>query len=200
MPMRHALKRRTILCVLAAATLTASAQQAAPARAGGAQAVQAADTQIRERVASIRDAILAKNAEGVVKWGTDDWEMRAADGTRFDRSSYLTRTKALMDRVASIDSLTTTIDSLVVNANEATVEITQLMERHERPASGGAVQHVRLKYRERHTWVRATDGWRVRLVVMLPGAEREVLTPAPAYFAGASSRGVQPASTNSGRP
>jgi hypothetical protein len=147
--------------------------------AAGGQPSQA-ELQIRERIASIRAAILARQAEGIVRWGTPDWQMIAADGTRYDKAAYLVRARALMDRIVTVDSLTTAIDAVATTPTDATVELTQTMERHERDAASGAVVHLRMKYRERHTWVKTDDGWRVKVVLMLPGAERQVLNDAGA--------------------
>ena len=134
-----------------------------------------AESQIRQRIESIRASIVARQAEGIVRWGTDDWTFTGADGVSFDKAAYLDRTRALMDRIVSVDSLTTTVDAVQVAGSDAMVEITQRMERHERDASTGAVAHVRLKYRERHRWVPAADGWRVRSVVFIGAVERDVL-------------------------
>lgn len=136
-----------------------------------------AEAQIRERIFSIRDAIRAREPEGIVRWGTPDWSFTGADGQRFDRAAYLVRVRGLLARTVTLDSLETTIDRLEVRGDGAGVEITQQMERHERDAADGHVLHLKLRYREHHDWVKAADGWRVRTVRFIGTPERTVLEP-----------------------
>lgn len=148
-------------------TLTLAAGCSSPAERG--------ETQIRERIASIRAAILARQPEGIVRWGTDDWSFTGPDGKTFDRAAYLERTRGLMERIVAVDSLDTHVDRIALIGATAEVEITQTMERRERDPATGQVTRLRLRYRERHDWVRATDGWRVRRVAFLGPPERTVL-------------------------
>lgn len=140
-----------------------------------------AEAQIRERIASIREAILAKRAEGIVQWGTADWSFAPADGKTYDRAAYLQRAKDLFARTVAIESLETVVDRVAVDGARAEVEITQTMVRRERPADrplDGPVTRVRLHYRERQAWVRAAPGdWRVRRVEFVAPAERRELEP-----------------------
>jgi ketosteroid isomerase-like protein len=135
----------------------------------------AAEAQIRERILSIRDAIRTKQPEGIIRWGTPDWTFTGPDGKDFDRAAYLDRARGLFGRIVTLDSLDTTIDRVEVKGNIAEVEITQLMERHERDPATGRVAHLRLRYREQHDWVKADDGWRVRRVRFLGAPERTEL-------------------------
>lgn len=135
-----------------------------------------AEAQIRERIFSIRDAIRAKQPEGIVRWGTPEWSFTGADGKTFDRESYLVRARGLFAGLISLDSLETSVDRVEVQGDTAEVEITQVMERHERNPATGHVEHVRLRYRERQEWVRASDGWRVRSVAFLGVPERTVVS------------------------
>ena len=146
--------------------------------AGCATTTEHAEAQIRERIFSIRDAIRAKEPEGIVRWGTPDWSFTGPDGKTFDREKYLVRARGLFAGLVSLDSLETTVDRVEVDEKRgaAEVEITQVMERHERNATTGQVEHVRLRYRERHMWVRASDGWRVRRVAFLGAPERTVVS------------------------
>lgn len=133
------------------------------------------EEQIRERLFAIRAAILAKDAGGIVRWGSDDWTFVDQAGQTFDRAAYLVRVKGLFDRVVSIDSLETRIDRIAIQGDEAHVEITQTMERHERETAAGLVQHVRLRYREAQIWVWVGQEWRVRRVAFTGVPERTVL-------------------------
>lgn len=142
---------------------------------GCSTAVQRGEGQIRERLFSIRAAILAKDASGIVRWGTDDWTFVDQAGQAFDRAAYLVRAKGLFDRIVAVDALDTHIDRIAIQGAEAQVEITQTMERHEREAGSGRVQHVRLRYREAQTWVLVTEEWRVRRVAFVGVPERTVL-------------------------
>lgn len=132
----------------------------------------AAEAQIRERIISIRDAIRVKAPEGIIHWGTPDWTFTGPDGKDFDRAAYLVRARGLFERIVTLDSLETTIDRLEVKGAAAVVEITQVMERHERDPATGRVLHLRLRYREHHDWVKTDDGWRVRRVRFLGAPER----------------------------
>lgn len=143
--------------------------------AGCATPAQRAEAQIRERIFSIRDSIRLKQAEGIVRWGTPDWTFTGPDGKIFDRPAYLVRARSLFERIPVLDSLETTVDRVDVRGDVAEVEITQLMERHERDPVTGAVAHVRLRYREHHDWLRTGDGWRVRSVRFIGPPERTML-------------------------
>lgn len=140
---------------------------------------RAAEAQIRERIASIREAILAKRAEGIVHWGTADWSFAPADGKTYDRAAYLQRADGLFARIVAIESLETVVDRVAVHDEVAEVEITQTMVRRERPADrpvDGKVTRVWLHYREHQMWVRAAAGdWRVRRVEFMAPAERREL-------------------------
>lgn len=128
--------------------------------------------QIRERIASIRTAILARQPEGIVHWGTPDWTFTGPDGTTVDRTAYLARARTLFTRITAVDSLDTQVDRVAVHGDTADVEITQTMRRHEQGPEPGAVSDVWIRYRERHDWVRTADGWRVRRVAFLGTPER----------------------------
>lgn len=140
----------------------------------------AAEAQIRERIASIRAAIVAKSAEGIVRWGTADWSFTGADGQTYDRAGYLRRTAGLFAQVEQIESLQTMVDRVAVRGGEADLELTQTMVRRERPAeAGGAGKRWWLRYREHQVWVfRGADGWRVRRVEFIGAPERRELPAA----------------------
>ena len=161
--------------------LAAGVAAAGYATGGPESAARQAEAQIRERIASIREAILAKRAEGIVQWGTTDWSFAPGDGKTYDRAAYLQRAKDLFARTVAIESLETVVDRVAVAGATAEVEITQTMVRRERPADrpvDGPVTRVRLYYRERQAWVRAAAGdWRVRRVEFIAPAERRELDP-----------------------
>ena len=136
-------------------------------------------SEIRERIFFIRDAIRVKQAEGIVRWGTDDWSFTGPDGKSFDRAGYLARAVDLFARIVSIDSLETTVDSIAIDGATAAVEITQRMERHERNAASGQIERVKLLYRERHEWRKTGDGWRVRSVRFIGVPQRTVISGSP---------------------
>ncbi len=132
--------------------------------------------EIAGKIAGIRDAILAKSAEGIVRPGTDDWSFTGPDGVTFDRKGFVGRTEALFARIVAIESLTTTVDRVeLTSPTTADVEITQTMVRSERAADTGAVTRLWLHYRERHGWVLTPTGWRVRRVAFIGTPERRIL-------------------------
>lgn len=139
----------------------------------------AAEAQIRERIESIRLSILAKSADGIVRWGTADWSFTGGDGQTYDRAGYLRRTAGLFARIEQIESLDTVIDRVAVRRDEAEVELTQTMVRRERPAESGGAKRWWLRYREHQVWVfRGADGWRVRRVEFVGAPERRELRDA----------------------
>lgn len=139
---------------------------------------EAARREIRSRIAAIRDAILARNAAGIVQSATPDWSFTGPDGVAFDREGFLRRTEALFARIVTIESLTTDVDTVEFTAaDRARVEITQTMVRSERAADTGTVSRVWLRYREEHSWVQVDGAWKVRRVVFIGTPERRVLTP-----------------------
>lgn len=120
------------------------------------------ETQIRDRIASIRTAILAKDVEGIFRWGTPDWRFHAPDGKTYDRDAYRERTTKLFSTV-EIESLDTEIFHVALSGVHAEVGLRQTMVRAENSASGTRVRW-RVKYTEAQEWVRVADGWRVASV------------------------------------
>ncbi len=140
-------------------------------------AAQEAGEQIPTRLADIRAAILARNAEGIVRWGTEGWHVVDRSGAIVDREAYLTRTRALFARI-EIESLDTKIDRIDANGKEATVEITQTMVRREKDPTTGKTQRWRVHYRERQQWTLGPDGWRVAQVAFIGDSDRRELPEA----------------------
>ncbi len=132
-------------------------------------------SQIQTRIAAIRDAILARSAEGIVRDGTEDWAFTGPDGTSLDRTAFIARTQALFARVPAIETLETKVDRLVVDADTADVEITQTMVRQEADPTTKIVTRVWVRYREHHLWVRTPRGWCVRRVAFIGTPERKPL-------------------------
>lgn len=161
-----------LLCLLGLCLLTCGCGQVSRPAAS-----QAADREIRTCIARIREAILAKSAAGIVASATTDWTFTGADGTPFDRAAFITRTEALFARVRTIESLETQVDRISWTSRVAAeVEITQTMVRTEQAADPGAEIRLRLRYRERHTWVHTNEGWRVQRVSFIGLPERTILT------------------------
>jgi len=134
-----------------------------------------AEVQIRERIASIRSAILAKRAEGIVEFGTPDWSFRTADGKAFDRAAYLARVEKLFAEV-EIESLDTKVERVFAGNGRAEVELVQTMVRTE-PEGAGARTRWKVSYREHQEWVRSpTRGWLV-VSVQVYNSTREKLPP-----------------------
>ncbi len=155
----------------------AGCQATAPSSAGPRDPA-VARAEISGRIASIRDAILARSAAGIVAPGTADWTFTGPDGATLDRAAFVARTEALFARIVSIESLDTAVDRLAfADAATADVEITQTMVRTERGASGTPDTRLWLRYRERHRWVKTDTGWRVRAVAFIGTPERRPLAP-----------------------
>lgn len=140
-------------------------------------AAQEAKDQIPSRLGDIRAAILARNAEGIVRWGTEGWHVVERSGAVVEREAYLARTRALFARI-EIESLDTQIDLIDTAGKDATVEITQTMVRRERDAATGKSSRWRVHYRERQRWTLSSDGWRVAQVAFIGDSDRREL-PAP---------------------
>ena len=140
-----------------------------------------AEDEIGAHLRAIRSAIVAKDAAGIVRYGTADWHFTGPDGKTYDRSAYLARTRALFARIEAIESLDTHVDRIEVSGDRADVELTQTMIRRERGeadgagGSSGAVARVWLRYREHHVWRHLPEGWRVESVAFLGAPERRVL-------------------------
>lgn len=130
--------------------------------------------QIRERLAAIRVAILARQPEGIVRWATDDWTMVDATGQTFDQAAYLVRVRGLFERLEAIEALDTRIDRVALAGDRAAVELTQTMVRRERDAAG-QVARVQVRYREAQDWVRVAGEWRMRQVRFVGALERTAL-------------------------
>lgn len=132
-----------------------------------------AEKQIRERIFSIREAILAKRAEGIVEFGTPDWHFAGPDGKTYDRAAYLVRTAKLFSGI-EIESLDTHIDSCLMFNERAEVMLTQTMVRIETDAVGARARW-KVRYREKQEWVETrARGWLVTSVMVFQ-PEREKL-------------------------
>lgn len=133
----------------------------------------AADAQIRARIASIREAILAERAAGIVEFGTPDWRFVAADGQAFDRAAYLERVEKLFAGI-EIESLETRVERVDERGARAEVELVQIMVRRETDAAGERARW-KVRYREQQEWVMtATRGWLVARVKVY-SSQREKL-------------------------
>lgn len=163
------LRRTAQLAILTAAWLA----MAGCTSAGGT--ARDDETQIRSRITSIRDSILARSAEGIVRYGTEDWSFTGPDGVKFDRTAYLARTQALFARVPAVESLDTHVDQIVLRPDSADVEISQTMIRREIDPATKTEGRIWLHYRERHLWVRTANGWCVRQVAFIGTPERKPL-------------------------
>lgn len=126
---------------------------------GVARVLSPDHAQIRERIATIRAAILTKDVEGIFRWGTPDWSFTAPDGRVYDRTAYRERTTKLFAAV-EIESLETDVRQVHVDGVHADVWLQQTMVRTETDASGTRTRW-RVTYGEDQEWVRVSDGWRV---------------------------------------
>lgn len=134
----------------------------------------AAEKQIRERIASIRDAILAERAEGVVEFATPDWHFDTPDLKQFDRTTYVERTRKLFADI-DVESLETRIDRVDYLGERAEVMLTQTLVRVETDAAG-VRSRWKLKYSERQEWILSRDrGWLVAHVTILYHPKRAAL-------------------------
>jgi ketosteroid isomerase-like protein len=134
----------------------------------------AGDRQIRERIGSVREAILAKRAEGVVQYATPDWTFRGPDGKSYDRGGYLERTRKQFS-TAEVETLQTDIGSIDINGDRAAVRIHQAMVRTETDSAGGLARW-RVTYDESQDWQKTSRGWLVARVQVHP-LSREKLSP-----------------------
>lgn len=133
------------------------------------------DAQIRERIESIRSAIMAKEVEGIFRWGTPDWKFRAADGKTYDRAAYRERTTKLFTQI-EIESLTTKVTHVDLQGVRAQVRLNQEMVRREVDA-GGKATRWRVTYPEEQEWVKVADGWRVVRVSVFMVKREPVAAP-----------------------
>jgi len=144
--------------------------------AGFMRVMNPEEAQIRERIASIRIAILAKNVEGVFRWGTPDWRFKAPDGKIYDRDAYRERTTKLFAAI-EIESLETEVFRVSIQDAHAEVGLNQTMVRAETDASGARVRWL-VKYSEAQEWVRVVDGWRVARVTVTSSNREKAPEPA----------------------
>lgn len=122
---------------------------------------------------AIRTAILQKSAAGIVQFSTPDWSFHSADGTTYNRESYVRRTEDLFAKI-SIETLDTRIEKIDLAApDHAQVTLTQIMVRTE--ASPQGPQRIRLTYSEQQAWVRLGSGWAIQQVTVVAPTVRETL-------------------------
>jgi hypothetical protein len=118
----------------------------------------AVEKQIRERIGSIREAILAERAEGIVEFSTADWTFDAPDGKLYGRTAYLERTKKLFANI-EIESLDTHVDRIERHDSRLEVWLTQTMVRVETDTSGTR-SRWRVSYQEHQDWLETDKrGW-----------------------------------------
>jgi ketosteroid isomerase-like protein len=135
----------------------------------------APERQIRDRIAAIREAILAERVDGIFEFGTPDWVFVAPDGKNYDRDAYRGRTTKLFAEV-TIESLATEVTSISPDGPRAEVWIRQTMVREEADPAGGRARW-QVSYRERQEWFKTTTrGWLVARVQVID-PRREKLSP-----------------------
>lgn len=144
------------------------------ASCGGCSRVSA-EKQVRERIASMRDAIAGERVDAILEFSTPDWRFDAPDGTSYNRESYLARTAQLFADF-QVESFDTQVDHFEQHDSRAEVRLTQTMVRTETDATGTR-SRFKVHYAERQEWIETRDrGWLVARVSVLHRPVREKLS------------------------
>jgi hypothetical protein len=147
--------------ILLCSCATTSAPTAPPAQAA------ASDAAVRHALEAAyernRQALLARDAAGVIALRTPDFSVATPDGARHDAGQMADFTRNLLANVERWEALSFEIDSIAWQSGEAAAEVRQhsirLMRRPE-----GKIQRVENWVTQRETWVSTPEGWKIRRV------------------------------------
>jgi ketosteroid isomerase-like protein len=107
-----------------------------------------------------RQAFLDKNVDAIMALRTSDFHTVGPDGTQRDREAMRQYTIGLLNGIDRWIELTTTIDSLTVENDQAIVTMRQHLDRMA-VREDGKVHHVETWATQRETWKRTPDGWKL---------------------------------------
>lgn len=141
--------------ILVATTGWARAETASTAMESVRQALEA-------QYATITQAYFDRNPEPVFALRTPDYSTHMPSGERWTRERTDAYTHAAFAQVEKTLELTFHIDSLTVRADTAVAAIHQHWVREQQKA--GRLRHVDTEARQRETWIKTPDGWRLWLV------------------------------------
>jgi ketosteroid isomerase-like protein len=151
-----------------------------------ASASQLSEAQARrlleQAYAEQRRALLAKDAEMVLRLRTPDFEAILPDGRIVAAEQQAAASRDLLANVAEWLHLTNDLGEIRVNGNELAVEVTQHTAR--RQMRDGVMRRIENWVVQTETWVRTPEGLRLRRVenirdqcVLFDGRIREGIRP-----------------------
>ena len=128
--------------------------------------------EIQKRYDSIRDAYLQdKGPDAVIALRADDYTARMPSGEVWDAEKSAAYTRAAFQQVVKTLDVSFTIEAIELRGDKAAVRILQHWKRLQNKA--GAVRTVETFAKQRETWQRTEDGWKLfRVDEIVPGEWR----------------------------
>jgi ketosteroid isomerase-like protein len=130
-------------------------------------------SEIEQAYARNREAMLAKDAAAVMALRTGDFHSVTPDGLTHDRSAMEGYIRNFLAGVERWISLGEEIESLQLEGNEAVATVRQHAVRMHLRADN-RVHHVETWVRQRETWRRTPQGWKLALVDQVRDQKRLV--------------------------
>jgi len=141
----------------------------------GSAAVPDPDTvlarrEIQKRYENLREAyLLNEGPDAVIALRTADYTAHMASGEVWDLEKASAYTRAAFQQVVKTLDVSFTIESIELRGDKAAVRIAQHWKRLQNKA--GAVRTVETYAKQRETWQRTDEGWKLFMVDdVVPGA------------------------------
>lgn len=112
--------------------------------------------------AQLADANRRKDLDALLAQRTRDFVAEMPGGLRNDYDAMANYSRTMFQQVEKIANLSNTILKLSLNGNEATATVFQQFSRTQTKA--GQLRNIDTSVIQDETWVRTTDGWRLRRV------------------------------------
>ena len=116
--------------------------------------------ELERAYAANRQAFLDKNVDAIMALRAPDFHTVNADGTQRDREAMRQYTIGLLNGITKWIELTTTIDSLEVQNDQAVVTMRQHLDRMAL-REDGKVHHIETWATQREIWKRTPEGWKL---------------------------------------
>ena len=117
---------------------------------------------LEEQYAKIAQANINKDLAGLLALRAPDFSVRMPNGETWGFEQSADYSRRAFEQVQSTISLTNTIETLTLNGDEAVAVVHQQWSRMQ--MKKGQLRRVDTSAVQRETWVRSTDGWKLKLI------------------------------------
>lgn len=128
--------------------------------------------EIEARHAELMSAVEGKDFAALQRLRTDDFLAWMPDGQILDSEQMAARSKAMLERIQPPVHLRNTIETLILMDNEAIVIVRQNLSSMQE--SAGRLRLVETSARQRETWTRTPEGWKLKFIDRIQDRQRLV--------------------------